>query len=56
METLLHAAERKREVRDALVEKLRAIEADVSGEEQRCHDLEQIQGIWSLTLKTRKPP
>jgi chromosome segregation protein len=51
METLLQAAERKREVRDALVEKLRAIEADVSREEQRCHDLEQIRRRLESDLK-----
>jgi chromosome segregation protein len=51
METLLQAAERKREVRDAFVEKLREIEADVSREEQRCHDLEQIRKRLESDLK-----
>jgi len=51
METLLHAAERKHEVRDALGEKLREIEADVSREEQRCHDLEQIRRHLESDLK-----
>ncbi len=51
MQTLLQAAERKRELRDALVEKLKAIEADVSREDQRCHDLEQIRRHLESDLK-----
>jgi len=51
METLLEAAERKREVRDALVEKIQEIETDVSREEQRCHDLEQIRRRLESDLK-----
>ena len=51
METLLQAAERKRALREALVEKLREIEADFSGEEQRCHDLEQIRRHLESDLK-----
>ena len=51
METLLQAAERKREVREALVEKLKEIQRDVAGEEQRCHDLEQIRRHLESDLK-----
>ncbi|HYQ59985.1 MAG TPA: hypothetical protein VEP29_02975, partial [Desulfatiglandales bacterium] len=51
MEILLQAAERKREVRDALAEKLREIETDVSREEQGCHDLEQIRRRLESDLK-----
>jgi chromosome segregation protein len=51
METLLQAAGRKGELRKALVEKLNEIEKDVSGEEQRCHDLEQIRRHLESDLK-----
>jgi chromosome segregation protein len=51
METLLQAAERKREVRDALIEKFREIETNVSREEQRCHDLDQIRNRLESDLK-----
>lgn len=48
---LLQAAERKRELRETLVEKLTEIQKDVSGEEQRCHELDQIRRHLESDLK-----